>query len=118
MNTERILELADRIEKLPHHSLNNEFKDGPLSYFNMGSWHCGSVACIGGWTTYLYGDPAIDGAVGQVAELLGISEMEAIYLCYPDECDKIYARITPEDAAKVLRHLAKTGDVRWSVIEP
>lgn len=91
MNTDHIRQLADVIERQPHTDLN-----APTG-FNMCNWthNCGTPACICGWANFVQDDDDIHlGDVSTAREWLGI---------------------TPTHAAAVLRHLADTGKVDWSV---
>lgn len=108
MNTERILHIADLIEKLEPQQ------------FDMNEWanSCGTVACIAGWTYLTYADEVIPGSAGTVAaEILGLDEEVANSLFVPtdeDGLDAMYEDITPAHAAQTLRKLAETGEVDWS----
>jgi hypothetical protein len=116
MNVERILELADLIEKQPH--TTEEADDG----FSM-DWFthdCGTPSCIGGWAIFLQSrDRKILDVVSEsggkfsevAASVLGLGEFEASELFFPTIVDM--DQITPADAAYTLRHLAKTGEVVW-----
>lgn len=114
MNTERILELATVIESLPHVSPDERATEVPLDSFNMEKWHCGSVGCIAGWAVKLFGgeipDPALSGQ-----QALGLRGDIADDLFTPAYGYGDYHKITPRDAAKVLRKLAETGHVDWSI---
>ena len=108
MNTENIIALADLIETLPQAGFGS--KEG----FFMGNWRhaCGTPSCIAGWAVHLAG---IDCGPHQVpdkaADWLDLPIGEEWELFDPD---LPYSSITPQHAAKVLRHLAETGVVDWS----
>ena len=110
MNKERILELADVIEKVPlaGHVLINEGPKEP-DHFNMIEWHCGSCACIGGWAEHIWKDE--DNAAGA----LGLSYMQEARLFFMRDYRGKTAMlsVTPSQAASCLRHLAETGIVDW-----
>jgi hypothetical protein len=113
MNRERILELADRIEAAPHKLRYDEdagCSRKPTS-FNMRIWHCGTVACIGGWAEALYKEPAdfALGLGGQTMTALFFPESEFI----PEHQRIQHKDVTPQIAARCLRNLAKTGKVDW-----
>jgi hypothetical protein len=113
MNTERILHIADMIEKLEPRQ------------FDMSDYvtenECGTVACIAGWTYLTYGDPAGEGDPHELAAIhLGLDEDRADDLFLPNPLTSglpscvTYAQITPAHAAQTLRKLAATGEVDWS----
>lgn len=106
MNVERIQELAAAIENAEHVAHPSYAKDEAMTGFNMAEWHCGTVGCIGGWAEYLFADEA--------RESLGITLRMASDLFWPDDVGP-YVEITPLQAAAVLRNLAATGEVDWSV---
>lgn len=130
MNKERILTLADIIEAQPHTGVDAE------KGFNMNSIlhnYCNTPCCIAGWAVWeAQGRPErVDrykyetGLEIPAAEYL---EMpldpqhdcgSAMRLFYPDDDeinDRNYQDLQPSEAAKVLRHLAETGKVDWSII--
>jgi hypothetical protein len=110
MNTENIIALADLIETLPQAGF------GSREGFFMGNWRhdCGTPSCIAGWAVHLAG---IDCSRSQVAD----KAADWLDLYFEDEAQDLfepshlpYEAITPQHAAKVLRHLAETGVVDWS----
>lgn len=124
MNKENVLAVADAIEK---HSI-------PDLGFNMGDWvahasdeapdrsghSCGTVACIAGWAQRLRtGVPlSADSVVWwePEAEWLGLGgDASDTLFMGDDETNKRLADVTPAEAVRVLRHLAETGEVDWSV---
>jgi hypothetical protein len=118
MNETRILELARVIEQAPHQTDDLGFIDGEtITRFSMSVWRCGTVACIGGWVQALHAEPnkMFHGTIS-VAEVLGISFVQAEALCYPGaQSIGRYEDITPAEAADTLRRLAATGKVRWKI---
>lgn len=132
MNKKRILKLADVIEtEAGQHGLGFNMD----TYLNsvdkdISGHNCGTVACIAGWTTFLF-DPrgrlrsparASKDAIAAnnsstrtgdfhntAGDILGLTEIEANELFLPSAFDDP----TPAQAAKVLRHLAETGEVEW-----
>lgn len=110
MNVERINALADLIEKQP----NSGHKDS--DGFNMRYWthSCGTPSCIAGWAVFLSEVPVETfGVKRKAAEFLGIEGEKTDRLFLPSDVD--LDDVTSSHAAAVLRHLAKTGDVDWSV---
>ncbi len=118
MNVERIRELADVIEKQPHTSYlaDHGFNMETLAH------KCGTPCCIAGWAEHLAGnDPDDDACLDQSAEWLGIKYLnEGIELFFPGDTygSDRWDRITPAHAAAVLRNLADTGHVDWSIAAP
>lgn len=112
MNKERILELADVIEKQPHTTRHSE------GGFNMSCYthECGTPSCIAGWATSHWGiDAPSSGMADAAAELLGISKEAADDLfLMPAFSMHEMNRIKPSQAARTLRHLAENGEVDWS----
>jgi len=120
MNVENILRVADAIEQ---HSI-------PDLGFNMARWYgdgefdrsgheCETVACIGGWAMHLLSDRNVGAHdfddVDHAARLLGINRATSTDLFYALGCLTSFDEITPSHAVAVLRHLAKTGEVDWSI---
>lgn len=112
MNTERILHIADLIEKLEPQQ------------FDMSDYvtenECGAVACIAGWTYLTYGPGEYSAEVHlSAAEHLGLNRNQADELFIPDYSNLFdsltdWDSITPAHAAQTLRKLAETGEVDWS----
>lgn len=118
MRTGRIYRLANFIEKLPPKLFDmNSGMTGKLPNHT-----CGTAACIAGWAGHLWPEECHHSLTENGEELawsyhktrraLGISKESAVTLFYdyPLSCSR-------QHAAAVLRHLAKTGKVDWS-IEP
>ena len=95
VGVERILALADFIEGLEP------------DRFSMSSWgQFEEPRCICGWYQQLHGN--FDKmAWGQAAEGLGLDLKTATRLFH----DPDWKKSTPKGAAKVLRHLAVTGEL-------
>lgn len=115
MNTDNIRRLADIIEQQPHTTVS------ALSGFTMLNWthDCGTPACIAGWANYLHnsdGREQVRMESAYRARLwLGLGEEDADELFGIGEDDPGLESVTPTHAAAVLRHLADTGEVDWSV---
>lgn len=112
MNKERILKLADVIEATPHKpEPKTKRPNSNLRGFNMASWHCGTVGCIAGWAGkifdchYAYAGEALD---------LPWATSDALFMAKGIHWSRM-DQIKPAHAAAVLRHLAETGKVDWSV---
>lgn len=116
MNKERILALADLIEKQPHTKLND------ASGFNMGNWvhPCGTPACIAGFAAWVESGNAEELPLMDVEDLaiqhLGIDRPTANELFSPDGVE--WRSITPAIAASTLRKLHDTGEVDWPEATP
>lgn len=134
MNRENILRVADAIE-------NGELVKRGIG-FNMAYYmdyathrtpdridSCGTTACIAGWTFAIFRpdtDPdfVINGSgpsIGRTAaDLLGLTPDQRSALFTPDDFgeEEEWTNITPAHAVAVLRHLAETGKVDWSVGAP
>lgn len=128
MKKERILALADLIERQPHTTLEENHG------FYMGNWthNCGTPSCIAGWAAYASVDGILENMPGYGGyhevgmDFLGICRKQADALFEPDllseeekeeEVDptEIWGFITPAQAAATLRRLAETGNVKWDV---
>lgn len=89
----------------------------PAERFSMRDWHCGTAACIGGWAEQIFfGQFAADDKLNRH---LGLSEAQHDLLFYPHGAFLPDGRMAFDashaQAADVLDHLLKTGEVDWSV---
>lgn len=88
---------------------------------------CGTVSCIAGWTCLVAGGlndadslreieatQSVYAIPRRAAEILGI-DFETRYDLFTPHGAGPWASITPAHAVAVLRHLAETGVVDWSV---
>ena len=104
VHVEKILELANFIEALPPEQ------------FDMAHFECGTARCIAGWALHLDGQdvlaPLSTGSSSTRArDLLGIDGDRASDLFFSG----IDYHPTTKEAARVLRHLAITGEVDWTI---
>lgn len=131
MNKANILRVADAIE-------NGELVKRGIG-FNMAFYlapteeslvvdkigGCGTTACIAGWA-YALQRPRTKAATfikrdvevhvrADATEFLGLTGVEAHKLFVPSDEAGPWRNITPAHAVAVLRHLAETGEVDWSV---
>ena len=143
MNVERINQLADDLDKVQavnasQFNMSNwgyAMFEGISAFDSMESptistddliRQCGSAGCLAGWTALLYGQP-LNANNPQVfaSQYLELNEVVTDELFTPKEHNEdedddanfgslIYGDITAGRAAKVLRHLAATGDVDWN----
>jgi hypothetical protein len=121
MNKERILAVADAIEKGSVQGLSFDM----TTYRN----ECGTAGCIAGWVFVMFAehgsktfrcDPRVEEyIVEQAAEILGIDEgsAEALFHAEGGTHRPEWGTITPQFAATVLRRLAETGEVDWSPVD-
>lgn len=133
MNKQKLLELADHIEKMPHFPYRyqdpdhddamEKFLDGDdQHYFNMLTYIetnsvCGTVCCVAGETVRLWGHPQWAGTiVRQAADILDLDMDRAMSLFHPPERLE-WGSLTPAQAAHVIRQLAETGMVAWPVMQ-
>ena len=114
MNSERILELADIIEAQP------DVPSGAPAGFNMKWVHhsCGTPSCIAGWAETL------EWSTGNLGQDLGVTLARADDIIMPISREAHFRAepdrpgyITAAHAAAMLRNLARTGEVDWSVTE-
>ena len=115
MNVERILQLADIIEVQPHVEV------GADEGFNMAGWKhpCGTPSCIAGWAAKMSGEYDEDTGLGNMTAKLAREWMDLGIV----QSDRLFtpilipplSNITPSQAAKTLRHLAHTGEVKWEL---
>jgi hypothetical protein len=128
MNKKRILEVADAIERHAIKDLGfnmSTYMQTPLQRWAMPdrSGHdCGTVGCIAGWTLALTNGVAtvkemLGGRIhAKAAEALGLDRLTALELFLAPGMGCHYGQVTPEEAVRVLRHLAETGVVDWSPV--
>ncbi len=119
MNTDRILALASLIEAQPHKSWRAD--DG----FTMTEYvhSCRTPACIAGFACALHLEtniiPSGTHYTGQAMNYLEIEYELARELFAPKGFgatgNAFRETITPQHAAKVLRHLASSGTVDWTI---
>lgn len=128
MNTENIIKVADAIEQhsIPDLGFNMRALIDEADSINVPNHFeepCGTVACIAGWAYVLAGgsvktrDPV---KVWETAtDWIGFETGgEARDLFAPHEHLGRFTRLTPTQAVAVLRHLAATGEVDWSIGAP
>ena len=121
MNKERIRHLADVIERQP----DAQAKLGAGFCMRKFFHECGTPACIAGWAHALFSDPVDDALHFRASysdEILGLSRRQGDLLFEPDNEHAYFGAVYGETgyvsakrAAAVLRHLADTGEVDWSV---
>lgn len=87
-----------------------EYCDDPISAADVRN-DCGTTACIAGWAEALFTE--VEDIGGNAEELLGLGEPVAnkLFHGFPR------GNIRPAQAADVLDHLIRTGEVDWSVAQ-
>jgi hypothetical protein len=127
MTKDNVLAVADAIEaqRFPRLGFNMRWlflKREPRrpDEIDMSGHDCGTVACIAGWALAVKkgsqprnAKKAEGEALITAEEYLGLNQYEAHALFFPPERHE--RDITPSEAVAVLRHLAETGEVDWSV---
>lgn len=119
MHEERILALAEIIERLPlgadpWHNADKQ------PAFGMGQfqYHCGSPSCIAGWADHLAYKERIVlkecGVTGRAKEYLGIGAGTAEELFLASRTRFPISTLSPKAAAWCLRNLVETGRVAWT----
>lgn len=117
MNVENILKTAEVLRSpaaQDHFALNSWFENLAGRRPAEAITECGTTACIAGWVQIIF-DPDNDDDTGarEVGQgILDLTDEQATALFLPFE-DRFY-RASPDDAADVLEHLAKTGVVNWA----
>ena len=125
MRKDRILQLADTIEKCQDRASTKIDTKSPGFTMQQVRFHdsCESPACIGGWTEYLFGGGERFGpySVGMMtARILGIDNGAELVMPRHEHAHWRAKRgergyIKARHAAAVLRNLAKTGEIDWTV---
>lgn len=119
LNVPAVRMLADIVENQKH---GNGIDD---TGFNMSRYNnsCGSPACIAGWAVWMeYGSDedynvTVDDVAEEAGKILGIHEpSDQMHLFLGHEFIGDLPKITPKDAAKVLRHLADTKEIDWTIV--
>lgn len=116
---ERLEYLRDFLRELPAERFDMT-DSGTIE--DAGTGDCGSPACIGGWSRALFGNPGYqyDSIARVGATVLGIGQTKATMLFYPSgeislsPFRSAYSA-APAEAANVLDHLLRTGEVDWNV---
>lgn len=111
MNKERVLQLADLIETV---------EDFDMSDYTHGPASCGSPSCIAGWAAWeeLNRPKGLrfDECESHATVYLELTDAQAHDLFCGSEPAAALRGITAVEAARVLRHLAETGEVRWALL--
>ena len=117
MNKQRLLALADHLDRLEHTTERTHPHEGHfnLDYITFG-YECETPACIAGHVEAIWGscDYSI-GVMQRAGKMLDLDRL--IYLELFDPHIPGREEITPQHAAKVLRHYVATGIVDWDLEE-
>ena len=115
VHVENILKVAEFIENLPTQNETtvfdyNRWGRTPIKAFSMRHVYaeadCGTVACIAGVCGAMWPGVCAD-------ESLGLNTVQGRQLFMPKGYSD--SDVTSKQAARVLRHLAITGEVDWKV---
>ena len=141
LNVNRLREFADFIEELPAGQFDmglwgeGTAMDAAAHFSKFGEVpECGTPACIAGWAAVLYAGDAIVDTVATLGAAYGLPDAAAAALgltgtttrppagprTLADELfvpDVNLSTVTQHDAARVLRRLADSACVDWSVID-
>lgn len=114
MNKQRILDLADHIEHLPHVTGCDAVPGVDSFTMEYVRYNCGTPACICGWAAHFLGNPNRLSYEKDAADYLGLDERWArVHLFYPRGTGCNLSELTPQRAAEALRRLANyKGDFR------
>lgn len=125
VNVENILKVAEYLDDLPDPS---QFSMNYYQWFNcsilaQNGHACGAPACIAGYACYVHNREAFfEEAHSNACELFGLSFGDGNELFTPtDHNGRARLRhyeINNKQAAQLLRHLATTGSVDWSILGP
>lgn len=130
MNKRNILKVADAIEthSIPWLGFNMNLelaRFDEVAEDDRTGRHCGTVGCIAGWAVAMSRhmtsapEESIYFRYDEPTKWLGLSDDTADALFYPRQLPPgSWDDITPAHAVAVLRHLAKTGKVDWTVGAP
>jgi len=117
VNVENILKVADAIEKhsIPDLGFNMSYAFDAVGPEDDRSGHsCGTVACIGGWTNVVLAKSG-NLPIAAAQRRLELTDRQADALFYPLGYWRVDNDYTPSQAVAVLRHLAATGEVDWTI---
>lgn len=132
--TDRLLELADMIEKFPEHFsmetvfTGNAFRESPTGRMEgipFDEWvhTCGTSACILGFVKKLYFTPIEQPGLYETlcGEALGLDPDSFDAMCYPSgrskQCFNYIGVIDARVGATFLRRVVETKRVDWSLID-
>lgn len=127
-NTENILKVADAIENHTIEGLGfnmgNFIGSADAAHADKTGHNCGTIACVAGWS-YAVRNGGVKPEPVDVedfkwevdGEWFGLETQKAniLFYGYPGDGD---SSPKPEKAVAVLRHLAATGEVDWTVEAP
>ena len=109
-----LIDVLGRLERGELQHVQWDVEDDDLVGFNMGTFKCGSVHCIGGWCDRLHGTSFADledsrDIPPRLHDLLYV-EIDGKYV------DHDLEDITVAEAAEALRNYLTTGAARWARI--
>ena len=110
---ERLAYLRDFLRALPEERFDMQH---PGEFEDAEAGDCGSAACIGGWARALFRTSGPINIVGVTKLGLSADGVDRLFFPHADMADGTWAMCaTTADAADVLDHLIRTGEVDWSV---
>lgn len=112
MNKERILELAEVIERQPDYVWPSQAHGFTMQYYMH---DCKTPACIAGWAIHLYGEDIGLARKANALNLLELTVEQAGDLFTMFNTDLSLPSITSAVAAQCLRNFAATGVVDWDM---
>lgn len=136
MNKERLLQVADAIERggieglgfnMAYHYLTlSEARVGDKEAQDLSGHDCGTIGCIAGWTVAIFRKPNLLEMhtvefEDEAASILELHRCIATELFRPEHGTGADPDLvpgwdaTPAQAAMVIRHLVETGEVDWGL---
>lgn len=104
MNREALEQLADFIADTPHtFDMRNFIIRSP----------CGTTACIAGHAALLFEIEYSEDWPEEIADYLGLNRTQCTELFFPEDEEKRFLRVDQFHAARVIRKLIATGEVKW-----
>lgn len=95
-------------------------RDGERPGFNMGSFHCGTAGCIGGWVGVLISGGFLGGKAMEMMEgcvhVYAANQSPGLYDLFYPTVETNYSNITIDDAALAIENFLNTGEPNWRVI--
>lgn len=94
--------------------IDEDYRPEFMTEFLNTPYACGTVCCIAGYAAGLNGDRIdTEDFVEYASHAFDLSRTEANRLCNPFYEVKDLEKVSPAQAARVIRHLIKTGEVVW-----
>jgi hypothetical protein len=109
-----LIDVLGRLERGELQHVQWDVADDDHVGFNMGTFKCGSVHCIGGWADRLWGTSLSTG----ISPINRTALYNLLYVAHDgDELeDLVLEDITVAQAAEALRNYLTTGAARWAEV--